>query len=195
VQGFASAARRPVTAAGKEVAFCPAPSRGTHDTWSSRQPRFSSDSITELGPRRSAVPTAIGWSCIAGIRQRKTRRRLGVRGRKGSVRLAAPALFQQPVVSFLRGRRQPGRGSKTQHRRTVGRTTIALRGVMLCGLCGRRMSGKWNNGQAYYLCRFPTEYALANRVSHPEHVYLKEADVLGQLAEQATRLVNPAVHA
>jgi site-specific DNA recombinase len=57
------------------------------------------------------------------------------------------------------------------------------------------MSGKWNNGQAYYLCRFPTEYALANRVSHPEHVYLTEADVLGQLAEQATRLVNPAVHA
>ena len=77
------------------------------------------------------------------------------------------------------------------------------------------MSGKRNNGQAYYLCRFPTEYALANRVSHPEHVYLKEADVLGQvdhwlaelfardnvdatldqLAEQATRLVNPAVHA
>ena len=77
------------------------------------------------------------------------------------------------------------------------------------------MSGKWNNGQAYYLCRFPTEYALANRVSHPKNVYLKEADVLGQgdhwlaelfapnsvdatldqLAEQATRLVNPAVHA
>jgi site-specific DNA recombinase len=57
------------------------------------------------------------------------------------------------------------------------------------------MSGKGNNGQAYYLCRFPTEYALANRVSHPEQVYLKEADVLGQPAEQATRLVNPAVHA
>ena len=35
------------------------------------------------------------------------------------------------------------------------------------------MSGKWNNGQAYYLCRFPTEYALANRVSHPKNVYLK----------------------
>jgi site-specific DNA recombinase len=43
---------------------------------------------------------------------------------------------------------------------------------MLCGLRGRRMSGKWNNDQAYYLCRFPTEYALANQVSHPKNVYL-----------------------
>ena len=32
------------------------------------------------------------------------------------------------------------------------------------------MSGKWNNDQAYYLCRFPTEYALANHVSHPKNV-------------------------
>jgi site-specific DNA recombinase len=39
-----------------------------------------------------------------------------------------------------------------------------MRGVMLCGLCGRRMSGKWNHDQAYYQCRFPAEYALANRI-------------------------------
>ena len=53
------------------------------------------------------------------------------------------------------------------------------------------MSGKWNNGQAYYLCRFPTEYALANRVSHPKNVYLKEADVLGQVDHWLAELFAP----
>ena len=36
------------------------------------------------------------------------------------------------------------RGSKTQHRQHRRPRHYALRGVMLCGLCGRRMSGKWN---------------------------------------------------
>ena len=108
-----------------------------------------------------------------------------------------------------------GRGSKTQHRAHARPRAYALRGVLLCGLCGRKMSGKWNNEQAYYRCRYPAEYALANRVSHPKNVYLKEADVLGhvddwlaelfdpdaigatvaQLAEQAEQLEDPAAHA
>jgi site-specific DNA recombinase len=108
-----------------------------------------------------------------------------------------------------------GRGSKTQHKQHRRPRQYALRGVMICGLCGRRMSGKWNNDQAYYLCRFPAEYALANRVSHPKNVYLREADVLGRvddwfaeifapanldatldtLAEQAAQLDDPAARA
>lgn len=82
-------------------------------------------------------------------------------------------------------------------------------------LSARRMSGKWNNDQTYYLCRFPAEYALANRVSHPKNVYLREADLVGQvddwlgemfgpagidetlsqLAEQAAQLEDPAAQA
>jgi site-specific DNA recombinase len=108
-----------------------------------------------------------------------------------------------------------GRGSKTQHKPHARPRAYALRGVLLCGLCGRKMSGKWNNGQAYYLCRYPAEYALANRVSHPKNVYLKESDVLGRvddwlaelfahdgidatiakLTEQAERLEDPSVYA
>ncbi len=107
------------------------------------------------------------------------------------------------------------RGSKTQHRQHRRQHYYALRGVLLCGICDRRMGGKWNNGQAYYLCRYPAEYALANRISHPKNVYLREADVLGQvddwlgelfapdgidatvnqLAEQAARLEDPAAQA
>jgi site-specific DNA recombinase len=73
----------------------------------------------------------------------------------------------------------------------VGVDAAALRGVLHCGLCGRKMSGKWNNGQAYYLCRFPTEYALASRVSHPKNVYLKESDVLGHVDGWLTELFAP----
>jgi site-specific DNA recombinase len=48
-----------------------------------------------------------------------------------------------------------GRGSKSQHRQHRRTRSYPLRGVLLCGLCGRRMGGKFNNGHAYYLCRFP----------------------------------------
>ncbi len=34
------------------------------------------------------------------------------------------------------------------------------------------------NNLAYYRCRFPSEYALANKISHPRNVYVRETDVL-----------------
>jgi hypothetical protein len=85
-----------------------------------------------------------------------------------------------------------GRGSKTQHKQHRRLRHYALRGVMVCGLCGRRMSGEWNNDQAYYLCRFPIEYALANRITHPKNVYLREADVLGQVDDWLAEMFSPA---
>jgi site-specific DNA recombinase len=74
-----------------------------------------------------------------------------------------------------------GRGSRTPHKPHRLPRVYALRGVLLCGLCDRRMTGNWNNEQAYYRCRFPAEYALANRVDHPKTVYLREVDVTGRL--------------
>jgi site-specific DNA recombinase len=66
-----------------------------------------------------------------------------------------------------------------------------LRGMLLCGICGRRMSGQHNHDQAYYRCRYPTEYALANDVDHPRTVYLREADVVPQLDVWLARLFDP----
>jgi site-specific DNA recombinase len=108
-----------------------------------------------------------------------------------------------------------GRGSKTQHKQHSRPRAYSLRGVLHCGLCGRKMSAQMNNEQVYYRCRFPAEYALANRVDHPKTVYVREADVLGhvddwlaelfaaeaieetvtQLAEQAGQLEDPAAQA
>jgi site-specific DNA recombinase len=54
------------------------------------------------------------------------------------------------------------------------------------------VTGNWNNDQAYYRCRFPAEYALANRVDHPKTVYLREADVTGPLDAWLGQAFDPA---
>jgi len=64
--------------------------------------------------------------------------------------------------------------------------------ALLCGLCDRRMTGNWNNDQAYYRCRFPAENALAYRVNHPKTVYLREADVTGPLDAWLGQAFDPA---
>ncbi|MBD0323989.1 MAG: recombinase family protein, partial [Aldersonia sp.] len=61
--------------------------------------------------------------------------------------------------------------------RATGRP-YALRRLLLCGLCGRRMQGSWNEGHAHYRCRYPAEYGLANRIQHPRTVYVREDAIL-----------------
>ena len=71
-----------------------------------------------------------------------------------------------------------GRARQASHE-TAQRVTrpYVLRGRLYCGFCDRRMQGQYNHGVAYYRCRYPKEYALANHVRHPGNVYLREADV------------------
>ncbi|MGW2252551.1 zinc ribbon domain-containing protein [Kitasatospora sp. NPDC001660] len=56
-----------------------------------------------------------------------------------------------------------------------------LRGALHCGICERRMQGQHSRGDAYYRCRFPTEYGLANHVQHPRNVYLRESWIIAPL--------------
>jgi len=57
------------------------------------------------------------------------------------------------------------------------RQPYALRGAVHCGVCDRKMQGHTVRGTAYYRCRYPQEYALANTIAHPANVYVRE-DVL-----------------
>jgi site-specific DNA recombinase len=71
-----------------------------------------------------------------------------------------------------------------------------LRGVLFCGIChrlgaARRMQGSWNNGQPYYRCTFPTEYAQANHIRHPRAIYLREAEVIPELDTWLTKTLDP----
>jgi hypothetical protein len=40
-------------------------------------------------------------------------------------------------------------------------------GALTCSACARKVVGTVLHGAAYYRCRYPREYALANRVHHP----------------------------
>ncbi|NKZ00976.1 recombinase family protein [Nocardiopsis alborubida] len=74
-----------------------------------------------------------------------------------------------------------GRSPGGEHKTRRTRNPYLFRGAFECCLCDRRMQGQWSHGKAYYRCRFPEEYALANRVHHPRNVYLREADVVPTL--------------
>jgi site-specific DNA recombinase len=67
-----------------------------------------------------------------------------------------------------------------------------LRGLLYCGICKRRMQGSWNNGQTYYRCTFPSQYARTNQVAHPRSVYLREAEILPALDTWLARAFDPA---
>ncbi|MFE0154170.1 recombinase family protein [Nonomuraea sp. NPDC059007] len=66
-----------------------------------------------------------------------------------------------------------------------------FRSLLRCKLCSRRMQGDWLNEMAYYRCRFPEEYALANHVEHPRNVLLREIDLAPKLDEYLGRLFTP----
>jgi len=73
------------------------------------------------------------------------------------------------------------RGGPPGHKPHRSSHDYVLRGLLYCGVCGRGMQGHWANAAAYYRCRFPAEYALANRVDHPLNVTLRQDAVLGPL--------------
>lgn len=96
------------------------------------------------------------------------------------------ATFER-VQQLLAGR---GRGP-TRHTPHPNRRPYLLRGIVFCGACQRRMQGSWNNDQPYYRCRFPTEYALANRIPHPRNVYLREDTLVPALDRWLCRYFAP----
>ena len=53
------------------------------------------------------------------------------------------------------------------------------------------MGSHWVNGLPYYRCRFPAEYALANRVHHPINVYLREDQLMGEVNRWLAREFAP----
>ncbi|WP_186382490.1 zinc ribbon domain-containing protein [Amycolatopsis rhizosphaerae] len=81
-----------------------------------------------------------------------------------------------------------GRNMRERHRT---RNRYVLRGLVHCGLCGRRMQGQQSREQLFYRCRFPNEYGLANKVRHPRNVYLAERDLVGPLDDWLSTCFAP----
>ena len=78
------------------------------------------------------------------------------------------------VEDMLGLRARTATSPKRAHR---SRHPYVFKSLVHCGICGRKMQGQHSHGVAYYRCRFPQEYALANRVDHPRNVIMRE-DVL-----------------
>ena len=53
------------------------------------------------------------------------------------------------------------------------------------------MQSHWAHDVPYCRCRFPAEYALANRVQHPVNVYLREDQLLGEVTGWLAREFAP----
>ena len=53
------------------------------------------------------------------------------------------------------------------------------------------MQGHWANPAPYYRCRFPSEYALANHVSHPLNVTLRQDILLDPIDEWLASKFGP----
>ncbi|HEX3842651.1 MAG TPA: recombinase family protein [Acidimicrobiales bacterium] len=79
----------------------------------------------------------------------------------------------------------------TTKKSRAGRRCYSLSGILMCGACGRRMQGNWNHDLAHYRCRFPSEYALANKVDHPKTAYVKESAIVPELDRWLAELFNP----
>lgn len=77
--------------------------------------------------------------------------------------------------------------------RMVGPTkrSYALRGLLRCGQCDRKMQGNYNNGLPNYRCRYPAEYAQSASLPHPLTVYVREGALLPALDAWIARTFAP----
>ena len=107
----------------------------------------------------------------------------------------SPGVAHEPLISeelFQAAR---------ERRAANGRTTIRkprrtprpylLRGLLRCGLCDRKMQGSWNHGEAYYRCRYLSEYALPRRAQHPPTVYVRETQIVPSLDDWIAGVFEP----
>ncbi|WP_051107042.1 recombinase family protein [Salinispora arenicola] len=92
-------------------------------------------------------------------------------------------LVHEPLIDetdFARAQEMLTRRARTatSPRRTHrSRHPYIFKSLVTCGVCQRKMQAQHSHGVAYYRCRFPQEYAIANKVDHPRNVILRE-DVL-----------------
>jgi hypothetical protein len=98
-----------------------------------------------------------------------------------------PLLISDEIFSRAQAMLSARRVMPAEHKPHRSKHDYALRGLLLRGLCSRRMQGLWANEAPYYRCRFPSEYALANLVSHPRNVTLRQDAILMPLDTWLTR--------
>lgn len=67
-----------------------------------------------------------------------------------------------------------------------------FKSLIYCAVCQRRMQGQHSHDVAYYRCRYPADYALANRVEHPKNVIMREDHAIGPIDAWIAAVFDPA---
>ena len=106
-------------------------------------------------------------------------------------------LAHEPIITpeiFAAAQEQLGAGRNRPviaKPRRDARTPYALRGMLHCGICGRRMQGNTVNGTPRYRCRYPAEYAQTRGLEHPKQLYVGEGRIVRELDAWIARLFDP----
>jgi site-specific DNA recombinase len=66
-----------------------------------------------------------------------------------------------------------------------------LRGLLHCGICGRKMQASTAHGTIYYRCLYPEQVAKANHIPHPRGIYLREDSVVPKLDTWLSKAFAP----
>jgi hypothetical protein len=72
-------------------------------------------------------------------------------------------------------------GPRLPRENLTTKRTYLLRGLLHCGLCGRKMQASTAHGTIYYRCLYPEQYALANHIHHPRGIFLREDVVVPRI--------------
>lgn len=102
--------------------------------------------------------------------------------------IITPELFAAAQEQRAAGRNRPvvARPRRDAH------PGYALRGLLHCGICGRRMQGNTAKGRRLYRCRYPAEYAQTRELDHPKQVYVAESRIVAELDRWIATLFDPA---
>ena len=66
-----------------------------------------------------------------------------------------------------------------------------LAGLLICGVCGRRMESAWSNGKPAYRCRHGHTSAAAAGPDRPKNAYIREDRILPHLPALHLLLTEP----
>lgn len=110
--------------------------------------------------------------------------------------ITSDALAHEPIIdddtfAEVQERLTSRARQSTGQTRRATRNPYLFRGLILCGVCDRKMQGQHSHGSVYYRCRFPQEYALANRVEHPRNVIMREDVLIKPLDGWIAELFRP----
>ncbi|MFE5161651.1 recombinase family protein [Streptomyces sp. NPDC056697] len=101
-------------------------------------------------------------------------------------------LIPQTTFAHAQAKRH-ARSTQTHLERKPRPTTrgYALRGLIRCAICQRKMQGTFNNGKPHYRCRYNAEYAKNAALDHPLTVYVREEVILPELDKWIAKAFAP----